>query len=198
MRCDRSGQGTSNCHCSTATTASAVSCPSISPRPPGPWRADFSADRRTPATRQPRWTPTGPRGPKLRTPRPPGDVHPPHDGGASLAALELTADEAAGWLHRPRTGDTERAGAISLILNAGAPPPLAAPVAPERLMPTDPAGLVSQLEGARGTKLDPVILFRVRCSLGRGDRQSYQAHERGNDHAHFSPIQLDRANAEHW
>ena len=34
-------------------------------------------------------------------------------------------------------------------------------------MPTDPAGLVSQLEGARGTKLDPVILVRVRRSLGR-------------------------------
>ena len=50
-------------------------------------------------------------------------------------------------------------------------------------MPTDPAGLVSQLEGARGTKLDPVILVRVRRSLHRGDRQSYQAHERGNDHA---------------
>ena len=31
-------------------------------------------------------------------------------------------------------------------------------------MPTDPAGLVSQLEGARGTKLDPVILVRVRRS----------------------------------
>ena len=53
------------------------------------------------------------------------------------------------------------------------------------LMPTDPAGLVSQLEGARGTKLDPVILVRVRRSLHRGDRQSYQADERGNDHAHF-------------
>jgi hypothetical protein len=52
-------------------------------------------------------------------------------------------------------------------------------------MPTDPAGLVSQLEGARGTKLDPVILVRVRRSLHLGDRQSYQAHERGNDHAHF-------------
>ena len=38
------------------------------------------------------------------------------------------------------------------------PPPVAPPVAPEGLMPTDPAGLVSQLEGARGTKLDPVIL----------------------------------------
>ena len=37
-------------------------------------------------------------------------------------------------------------------------------------MPTDPAGLVSQLEGARGTKLDPVILVRVRRSLHRGDR----------------------------
>ena len=34
-------------------------------------------------------------------------------------------------------------------------------------MPTDPAGLVSQLEGARGTKLDPVILVRVRRSLHR-------------------------------
>jgi hypothetical protein len=49
------------------------------------------------------------------------------------------------------------------------------PVAPEGLMPTDPAGLVSQLEGARGTKLDPVILVRVRRSLHGGDRQSYQA-----------------------
>src|ERR1700719_2062538 len=69
------------------------------------------------------------------------------------------------------------------IRNARSPPPVAPPVAPEGLMPTDPAGLVSQLEGARGTKLDPVILVRVRRSLHRGDRQSYQAHERGNDHA---------------
>src|SRR5467141_3690475 len=48
------------------------------------------------------------------------------------------------------------------IRNARSPPPVAPPVAPEGLMPTDPAGLVSQLEGARGTKLDPVILVRVR------------------------------------
>ena len=39
-------------------------------------------------------------------------------------------------------------------------------------MPTDPAGLVSQLERARGTKLDPVILVRVRRCLHRGDRQA--------------------------
>jgi hypothetical protein len=69
-------------------------------------------------------------------------------------------------------------------------------------MPTDAAGLVSQLEGARGTKLDPVILVRVRRSLHRGDRQSYQAHERGNDHAHFCrtrsvtvPVARDTARA---
>src|SRR6202011_4875911 len=73
------------------------------------------------------------------------------------------------------------------IRNARSPPPVAPPVAPEGLMPTDTTGLVSQLEGARGTKLDPVILVRVRRSLHRGDRQSYQAHERGKDHAHFSP-----------
>ena len=58
------------------------------------------------------------------------------------------------------------------------------PVAPEGLMPTDPAALSPQLEGRRGTKLDPVLPVRARSRLHRGRRQSCQANE--------------RADAEHW
>jgi hypothetical protein len=85
------------------------------------------------------------------------------------------------------------------IRNAGTPPPVASPVAPEGLMPIGPAGLVSQLEGARSTKLDPVILVWVRRSLHRGGCQSYQAHERGNNHPHLSPpSRFQRRDADEW
>ena len=58
------------------------------------------------------------------------------------------------------------------------------PVAPERLMPTDPAALSPQLEGRRNPELDPVLPIRARSRLHRGRRQSCQANE--------------GANAEHW
>src|SRR5437870_12816018 len=68
-------------------------------------------------------------------------------------------------------------GTTSSILHAGTPPPFAAPVAPESLVPSLAASLVSQREGQRLGKRTPVLLVRAWGRLRRDGRQHYTAHK---------------------